>query len=246
MAENNSHVRSEFVHDVFSHIAGRYDVMNSVLSFNQHKLWRKFTMRKMAVKKGAHCLDLATGTADWAIALAEQIGREGRVIGLDFCQEMLDVGEKKVQQRHLGDRIELVRGNAMDIPYPDNTFDYVTIGFGLRNVPDISRVIREMKRVVKPGGLVVSLELSKPTWPPFRALYYFYFYRILPFVGRLAVGKAEPYKWLPESLIEFPDRFALAKLFAEAGLEHIEHYALTGGICALHMGRKPQPALTSS
>ncbi|MCI0184355.1 MAG: demethylmenaquinone methyltransferase [Acidibacillus sp.] len=240
MADNHSHVRSEFVHDVFSQIAGRYDVMNSILSFNQHKLWRKFTMRKMNVRKGAKCLDLATGTADWAISLADTTGKEGHIVGLDFCQEMLDVGETKVKRRGLTDRIELIRGNAMDIPYQDSMFDYVTIGFGLRNMPDIPRVIGEMKRVVKPGGLVVCLELSKPTWPPFRALYYFYFYRILPFVGRLAVGKAEPYKWLPESLIEFPDRFALAKLFSEAGLEHVDHYALTGGICALHIGRKPK------
>ncbi len=241
MSENNTRVHSEFVHDVFSQIAGRYDVMNSVLSFNQHKFWRKFTMRKINVHPGAKCLDLATGTADWAISLAETSGADGHVVGLDFCQEMLDVGEVKVKRHHLTDCIELIRGNAMDIPYPENTFDYVTIGFGLRNVPNVLRVVEEMKRVVKPGGLVVSLELSKPTWPPFRALYYFYFYRILPFIGRLVVGKAEPYKWLPESLIEFPDRFALAKLFAEAGLEHIEHYALTGGICALHIGRKPQP-----
>lgn len=240
MADNHSHVRSEFVHDVFSQIAGRYDLMNSILSFNQHKLWRKFTMRKMNVRKGAKCLDLATGTADWAISLADTTGKEGHIVGLDFCQEMLDVGETKVKRRGMTDRIELIRGNAMDIPYQDSMFDYVTIGFGLRNMPDIPRVIGEMKRVVKPGGLVVCLELSKPTWPPFRALYYFYFYRILPFVGRLAVGKAEPYKWLPESLIEFPDRFALAKLFSEAGLEHVDHYALTGGICALHIGRKPK------
>ncbi|MHB1685166.1 MAG: demethylmenaquinone methyltransferase [Bacilli bacterium] len=238
MAQSNARVHTDFVHDVFSHIAGRYDIMNSVLSFNQHKFWRKFALKKMQVKHGAHCLDVATGTGDWAIALAKAAGPEGQVIGLDFCQEMLDVAEPKLAREHVDSRVELIRGNAMALPYADNSFDYATIGFGLRNVPDVPQVLQEMRRVVKPGGLVVSLELSKPTAPAFRALYYFYFNRILPLIGRLAVGKAEPYRWLPESLIDFPDRIALAALFADAGLEQVDHYALTGGICALHMGRK--------
>ncbi len=192
----------------------------------------------MRVQRGAHCLDVATGTGDWAIALAKAAGPQGQVVGLDFCQEMLDVAEPKLAREHVDGRVELVRGNAMALPYPDNSFDCATIGFGLRNVPDVPQVLREMMRVVKPGGLVVSLELSKPTGPVFRGLYYFYFNRILPLIGRLAVGKAEPYRWLPESLVDFPDRITLAGMFADAGLRQIDHYALTGGICALHMGRK--------
>ncbi|MHB1627455.1 MAG: demethylmenaquinone methyltransferase [Bacilli bacterium] len=238
MAQSNTRVHTDFVHDVFSHIAGRYDIMNSVLSFNQHKLWRKFAMNKMQVKQGAHCLDVATGTGDWAIALAKAAGPRGQVVGLDFCQEMLDVAEPKLSRMRVTDQVELVRGNAMALPYEDNAFDCATIGFGLRNVPDVPQVLREMTRVVKPGGMVVALELSKPTAPVFRALYYFYFNRILPLIGRLAVGEAEPYRWLPESLIDFPDRETLAAMFADTGLLQVDHYALTGGICALHMGRK--------
>ena len=197
-------------------------------------------MAKMNVPSGSNCLDVATGTGDWALALAKAVGSQGRVVGLDFCQEMLDVAEPKLQQGGVAKVTELVHGNAMALPFQDASFDFATIGFGLRNVPDIVQVLREMTRVVKPGGMIVSLELSKPTWKPFRALYYFYFYRMLPVIGKMAVGKWAPYRWLPQSLVAFPDRFALAAIFTEAGLEHVEHYALTGGICALHSGRKPK------
>ncbi len=240
MANPDASVHSEFVHDVFSHIAKRYDVMNSVLSFYQHKLWRRFAMKHMKVQLGAQCLDVATGTGDWAIALAQAAGTTGNVVGLDFCQEMLDVAAPKLTRAGLDGRTELIYGNAMALPFEEDRFDYASIGFGLRNVPDILQVLREMTRVVKPGGMVVSLELSKPTWKPFRALYYFYFYHMLPFIGKLAVGRSEPYRWLPESLIPFPDRFKLAALFQEAGLVNVRHFALTGGICALHIGIKPQ------
>jgi demethylmenaquinone methyltransferase/2-methoxy-6-polyprenyl-1,4-benzoquinol methylase len=233
------HVEPEFVRDVFAHIAPRYDTMNSILSFNMHKHWRKVAMRQMAVREGAKCLDVATGTADWAIALADAAGAGGHVVGLDFCQEMLDIGERKIADHRLQNRIDLLHGNALALPFADHAFDAVTIGFGLRNVPDIGRVLSEMRRVVKPGGIVVSLELSKPEFAPFRALYYAYFYHILPFIGKLAVGKAEPYRWLPESLIPFPGRFELAQMMSEAGLVRVRHLALTGGICALHVGYKP-------
>ncbi len=239
MAQEKAHAQPDFVHDVFSHIAKRYDVMNSVLSFNVHKLWRRFAMRRMLVLQDARCLDVATGTADWAIALAREAGAGGHVVGLDFCREMLEVGERKIAREGLADTVELVHGNAMALPFADDSFDFATIGFGLRNVPDIQHVLREMARVVRPGGMVVSLELSKPDWKPFRALYYAYFYHILPLVGRLAVGRSEPYRWLPESLIPFPDRHGLAGMFVDAGLEQVENHALTGGICALHIGRKP-------
>jgi len=240
MAKGETRVKADFVHDVFAQIAGRYDVMNSILSFNQHKRWRRFTMQKMQLKPGDHCLDVATGTADWAIAMAHTVGKSGHVMGLDFCQEMLDVAEPKLIRHHVEDHTTLLHGNAMAMPFESDTYDVATIGFALRNVPDVAQVIREMARVVKPGGKVVSLELSKPDFPPFRALYYFYFYRILPFIGRAAIGKDGPYRWLPESLRAFPDRLTLANMFADAGLERVEHYPLTFGICALHIGYKPQ------
>jgi demethylmenaquinone methyltransferase / 2-methoxy-6-polyprenyl-1,4-benzoquinol methylase len=229
--------KEEFVHSVFESIAPKYDLMNNILSFRQHKYWRKFTMNKMNVQEGQTAIDLCCGTCDWTISLAQK-SNSGKIIGLDFSQNMLDYGALKIAELGLGQQVTLVRGNAMSLPYEDNSFDYATIGFALRNVPDLEQVIREMKRVVKPGGRIVSLELSKPTWQPFKALYFFYFQKVLPLLGKLIVKRYEQYKWLPESLIHFPDHKQLAEIFRKTGLSEVEAYPLTGGIAALHIGMK--------
>ncbi len=227
------------VHRVFSQIAKRYDFMNTVLSFQQHKRWRRFTMNKIHIPLGAKVIDVAAGTGAWSFALAEQVGSTGSVVGIDFCQEMLDVAiERKNLTSLQNEELRFVCGDAMNMPFADNEFDYATIGFALRNVPDVLSCIREMARVVKPGGMVVSLELSKPDFVPLRALYYFYFYRILPYIGALLAGNREAYAWLPESLTHFPNRLGLEALFREAGLTNVESYPLSGGIAALHVGRK--------
>ncbi len=231
--------KEEFVHSVFESIAPKYDRMNDILSFQRHRYWRKFTMDKLAIHPGASALDLCCGTCDWTISLAEASGT-GRIVGLDFSQNMLDIGQEKVREAGLSDRIELIQGNAMQLPFADNLFDLVTIGFGLRNVPDIEQVLLEMQRVVKPGGRVVCLELSKPTWQPFKALYYFYFRKVLPLLGKLIAKRYEEYRWLPESLIQFPDHRELAAMFRGTGLVQVEAYPLTGGIAALHIGAKNQ------
>ncbi|TCP69828.1 demethylmenaquinone methyltransferase [Baia soyae] len=229
--------KEKFVHGVFQSIAKDYDRMNTLLSFRRHKAWRKFAMKKMNVQPGQTALDICCGTCDWTLALAEASG-DGNVVGLDFSSNMLEIGRQKVQDSGRSDQIELVQGNAMSLPFEDSSFDYVTIGFALRNVPDYVQVIKEMKRVVKPGGLVVSLELSKPTWKPFRKLYYFYFQRLLPLLGKLFANRYEQYSWLPESLIAFPDYEELASVMKnEVGLE-VDVYPLTAGITALHVGRK--------
>jgi demethylmenaquinone methyltransferase/2-methoxy-6-polyprenyl-1,4-benzoquinol methylase len=237
MTIRQAKTKEQFVHEVFESIAPKYDKMNDILSFRRHKAWRKFTMRKMDVKPGGTAIDLCCGTCDWTISLAEASGT-GRIVGLDFSQNMLDYGARKINRLGLSDRVELVRGNAMSLPYEDNTFDYATIGFALRNVPDLVTVIEEMRRVVKPGGMVVSLELSKPTWQPFKSLYYFYFQRLLPLLGKLLADRYEQYKWLPESLIQFPDHKQLADIFRKTGLQDVSAYPLTGGIAALHIGIK--------
>ncbi|MFC7442132.1 demethylmenaquinone methyltransferase [Laceyella putida] len=230
--------KATFVLQVFESIAKDYDRMNTLLSFYQHKRWRKFTMKKMAVKPGDTAIDVCCGTGDWAIALAEA-SHTGRVVGLDFSANMLQVAQAKLSEKGLEQRVELVEGNAMQLPFPDHSFDHATIGFALRNVPDLVQVLKEMKRVVKPGGQIVSLELSKPTWPPFRAVYFLYFERILPWLGKLFANRYEQYRWLPESLIHFPDYMELARIMREeVGLIDVEVYPLTGGITALHIGRK--------
>ncbi|MBA4543137.1 MULTISPECIES: demethylmenaquinone methyltransferase [Thermoactinomyces] len=232
--------KTKFVHEVFESIAKNYDWMNTLLSFRMHKLWRRFAMKKMAVKPGDTALDVCCGTCDWTISLAKSSGT-GRIVGLDFSANMLKVGKGKVEKAGLDGQVELIQGDAMQLPFPDHTFDHATIGFALRNVPDIVQVLNEMKRVVKPGGQVVSLELSKPSWPPFRAVYYLYFERILPLLGKWFAGSYEQYRWLPESLMQFPGYHELARIMAEdVGLQDVQVYPLSGGIAALHIGRKPE------
>lgn len=229
--------KQQHVHAVFESIAPKYDMMNDVLSFRRHKAWRRFTMRKMDVKPGQSSLDLCCGTCDWTIALAKASGT-GKTVGLDFSRNMLNIGQAKIDKLGMSDQISLTQGNAMELPFPDNSFDFVTIGFGLRNVPDIVQVLREMKRVVKPGGKIVCLELSKPTWQPFKGLYYFYFEKLLPLLGKWLVKRYEQYRWLPESLAAFPDLQALAELFRNVGMRNVKAYPLTGGVAALHIGTK--------
>jgi len=194
-------------------------------------------MRKMQVFEGAKCLDLCCGTADWTIQLAEAAGPTGVVKGLDFSENMLAVGQKKVDS--LGHKnIELIHGNAMELPFGDHSFDYVTIGFGLRNVPDYYQVIKEMYRVLKPGGTVVCLETSQPTVPLFREAYSFYFGKVMPQVGRLLAKSFEDYNWLQESTTVFLDRVALKELFERAGFMQVEIKSFAGGAAAMHLGKK--------
>ncbi|WP_020616682.1 demethylmenaquinone methyltransferase [Paenibacillus daejeonensis] len=229
--------KEQHVHSVFESIAPKYDMMNDLISFGRHKAWRKFTMRKMAMKPGDTAIDLCCGTCDWTIDIAHT-SKKGGIVGLDFSQAMLDVGKGKVAKLGLADQISLVQGNAMDLPFPDNHFDYATIGFGLRNVPDLVKVLQEMQRVVKPGGQVVCLEMSKPGWQPFKFFYYLYFQQIMPLIGKFVAKRHEQYKWLPESLVHFPDRERLAEIYREIGLQQVKAYSFAGGVAALHMGTK--------
>ncbi|MFG6118458.1 MULTISPECIES: demethylmenaquinone methyltransferase [Thalassobacillus] len=229
--------KEERVHHVFEKIYQRYDVMNSVISFQRHKAWRKDVMNKMDVKKGEKALDVCCGTGDWTVALADKVGKDGKVIGLDFSHNMLSVGIKKKLEYGMS-QIEFEHGNAMDLPFEDNSFDYVTIGFGLRNVPDYLQVLKEMARVVKPGGKVICLETSQPTMPGFRQAYYFYFKYIMPVFGKLFARSYREYSWLHESARDFPGKEELKQMFEEAGLSNIKVKSFTGGVAAMHMGEK--------
>ncbi|WP_332693357.1 demethylmenaquinone methyltransferase [Halalkalibacter lacteus] len=232
-----THTKEERVHQVFESIYKKYDVMNSVISFQRHKAWRKDTMKRMNVQKGDHALDVCCGTADWAIALGEEVGSTGHVEGLDFSQNMLKIGKDKVEKRNL-QQVNLVHGNAMELPYEDNHFDFVTIGFGLRNVPDYMQVLKEMHRVTKPGGMTVCLETSQPTIPVFKQLYFFYFRQVMPVFGKLFAKSYDEYSWLQESTMSFPTREKLADMFREAGFVDIEVKPYSGGVAAMHLGKK--------
>ncbi|MBE3596141.1 MAG: demethylmenaquinone methyltransferase [Hydrogenibacillus sp.] len=227
-----------FVYRVFEAIAPRYDLMNTLLSFGVHKHWRRKMLAMMRVRPGASALDVASGTGDLALAVRRAVGPKGRVVGVDFSPKMLALAREKARRRGFED-VDWVEGDATALPFADGVFDYATIGFALRNVPDIDRTLQEMTRVVRPGGLVVSLELSKPVVPVFRELYYAYFEHVLPLLGRLVARRYEEYRWLPESLKTFPDHRALADRFRRAGLVDVQVKLLTGGIAAIHLGRKP-------
>lgn len=230
--------KEQHVHRVFESIARQYDMMNSILSFGRHKAWRNFTMKQMNVGVGESALDVCCGTGDWTFSLAEATGETGEVIGLDFSKNMLEISAEKLNRKNFN-HCHFVHGNAMSLPYEEHSFHYATIGFALRNVPDIEQVLLEMKRVVKPGGMVVSLELSKPIWPVFKQLYYVYFNHILPLLGKMFADRFEQYRWLPESLKNFPDSRQLASIFEQSGLEDVHTHLLYGGIAAVHIGYKP-------
>lgn len=229
--------KEQHVHEVFESISESYDKMNSVISFQQHIKWREDTMKRMAVKKGSKCLDVCCGTADWTIALAQATGESGVVKGLDFSQNMLKVGQQKTATIP---QIELIHGNAMELPFEDNSFDFVTIGFGLRNVPDYLQVLREMHRVVKPGGMVVCLETSQSEIPGYRQLFRFYFKYIMPIFGKLFAKSYKEYSWLQESANDFPGMKKLAQMFKDAGLKNVTYKAYSGGAAAVHIGFKEE------
>ncbi|QUW22109.1 demethylmenaquinone methyltransferase [Sporosarcina sp. Marseille-Q4063] len=227
--------KEEKVHDVFEKISADYDKMNSVISFNQHIKWRDDIMRRMAVRDGASALDVCCGTADWTIALAKAVGASGDVTGLDFSESMLEAGKSKVQPYP---NISLIHGNAMELPFPDETFDYVTIGFGLRNVPDYEKVLSEMKRVLKPGGMIACLDTSQPELPVYRQLFRFYFKFIMPIFGKLLAKSYSEYSWLQESAEEFPGMKKLAELFSDVGFKNVSFKSYSGGAAAGHVGFK--------
>lgn len=229
--------KEQRVHKVFEKISDNYDKMNSVISFQQHIKWRKDTMKRMNVKPGSKALDVCCGTGDWTIALAEAVGPAGQVTGLDFSQNMLNVGIEKVKNLGLK-QVNLIHGNAMELPFPDNSFDYVTIGFGLRNVPDYLQVLKEMNRVLKPGGIAVCLETSQPTLIGYKQLYYFYFKFIMPLFGKLFAKSYQEYAWLNESARSFPGMRELAQMFETAGFKDVFYKPYSGGAAAVHIGNK--------
>ena len=229
--------KEERVHHVFEKVYKKYDSMNSIISFQRHKAWRKDVMKRMQVEKGAKALDVCSGTGDWSVSLAEAVGEDGEVIGLDFSKNMLSVAEEKKEELDLK-QLQLVHGDAMEMPFNDQVFDYVTIGFGLRNVADYQTVLKEMYRVVKPGGKVVCLETSQPTLIGFRQLYYLYFRYIMPLLGRLFAKSYKEYSWLQESARDFPDKKELRQMFLVAGFSKVQIKSYTGGVAAMHMGFK--------
>ncbi len=230
--------KEQFVHELFATIAHRYDLLNSLLSFNRDRYWRRLAVERTGLAAGQKGLDVCCGTGLMTVEQARRVSPGGKVVGLDFCRSMLTVAVGNIAKTPYGPVIELVEGNAMALPFAEDSFDCATIGFALRNVPDIKAVLAELRRVVRPGGRVVSLELAKPSVPVFKQLYYLYFEQILPLLGRVGIGADGPYRWLPESLRRLPHQAEICRLFGEVGLRDAAYEELTGGIVAVHTGVK--------
>jgi len=225
--------KAAYVHRAFTAIAGRYDLLNTLLSFNRDRRWRRSTVSSLELKGSETVLDVATGTGKLALELQKRVGASGRVVGIDFCEPML---QKAKGQAH---NIHLLLATSEGLPFPDNSFDGATIGFALRNVPDIEKTLRETTRVIKPGGKIVCLEFSRPRHPIMRSLHRFYLLRVLPTVGWLISGDKEAYLYLPRSIMEFPCAEELKAVMEKAGLERVQFRFLTWGVVAVHIGTKP-------
>ncbi|BCV21428.1 bifunctional demethylmenaquinone methyltransferase/2-methoxy-6-polyprenyl-1,4-benzoquinol methylase UbiE [Moorella sp. Hama-1] len=230
--------KEDYVRGIFNTIAPRYDLLNTLLSFNCDRGWRRFTVARTGLGPGDQALDVCCGTGMLSLELARKVAPGGRVVGLDFSPAMLQVARQRLADSHYDRSVELVEGNALELPFADNTFDCATIAFGLRNLPDVKRGLAEMQRVVRPGGRVVSLELAKPSWPFFKQVYYFYFDYLVPLLGRLGIGRDGPYSYLPRSLKGYPHQEEILQYFKDLGLVEARYYELTGGIVAVHVGIK--------
>lgn len=228
---------STAVKEMFAGIAGRYDLLNHVLSLNIDKRWRRLVadeLRDILERKNAAVLDVACGTGDLSLELSHDA--EARIIGTDFCRPMLDVAHKKTLA--VNARIPYIEADAMTLPVADASFDAATIAFGLRNLPNYENGLKELWRVLKPGGKLVVLECSHPRLPVFRELYEFYFSTVLPRIGGLVSGSRAAYTYLPESVSKFPEQDALAELMRSCGFSDVRFQNLTGGIAAIHVGTK--------
>ncbi|MDT7541814.1 MAG: demethylmenaquinone methyltransferase / 2-methoxy-6-polyprenyl,4-benzoquinol methylase [Acidobacteriota bacterium] len=220
---------------MFARISSRYDLLNHLLSANTDKRWRALVVRRVCAElpRGARALDVACGTGDLSLALSA--GGEAHVTGLDFCRPMLDLAAHK----SAGRAIRYVEGDALALPFADCTFDVVTIAFGLRNVANVEGGLRELLRVLKPGGRALVLEFSQPVVPGLRGLYRLYFNVVLPRIGGLLSGSRSAYEYLPDSVSRFPDQRRLAEMMREVGFEQVGFENLTGGVAALHVGTRP-------
>ncbi len=227
------------VRKMFGEIAGRYDFVNHVLSGGVDRYWRWRTVRKVRPSGNRPVLDVCTGTGDLALAYHRATRGTTPVIGSDFCREMLVIGEQKGRRVGASGSLTFVEADAQQLPFPDDCFQIVCVAFGLRNIADMDRGLREMTRVCSPDGHVAVLEFTMPRWQPFRGIYRWYFRRVLPRIGQLlARNRSDAYNYLPESVGEFPEREALTERMQAAGLCRTRYHSLSLGIATLYVGCK--------
>ncbi len=230
--------KAGMVAEVFSSVAGKYDIMNDVMSFGIHRLWKKIALQHTGLKAGDSALDLAGGTGDLTIALSKQVGPGGEVILSDINPAMLEAGRARLLDKGIAGNVRFVEANAEALPFDDNRFHCVTMAFGLRNVTDQNKALRSIHRVLKPGGRLLVLEFSKPVAPGLNKLYDFYSFNILPKMGKLIANDEDSYRYLAESIRMHPDQPTLKAMMQDAGFERCTWHNMTGGIVALHKGFK--------
>jgi len=229
--------KEKLVKGVFDSVASNYDLMNDVMSFGIHRLWKQYAIDIANVKKGDAILDLASGTGDLIKLYHKKIGNSGRIVSSDINEAMLDEGKRNlINSGVLG--IEFVQANAEKLPFEDNSFDLVSIAFGLRNVTDKDKALSEMSRVLKPGGVLIVLEFSKTTNPVLEKIYDAYSFNLIPKFGSWFAGDEDSYQYLAESIRKHPDQETLKQMIIDAGFDMCEYQNLTGGVVAIHKGIK--------
>ncbi len=237
-SEVNTQAKAGMVAEVFHSVASRYDLMNDLMSAGIHRIWKRFTIELSGVRSGNAVLDIAGGTGDLAARFADIVGPTGQVVLADINDSMLKVGRDKLLDNGRLGNLEFVQADAQSLPFPDESFDCVTIAFGLRNVTDKDTALRSMLRVLKPGGRLLVLEFSKPVNPLLSKVYDTYSFRLLPLMGRLVTNDADSYQYLAESIRMHPNQETLKDMMEDAGFSNCEYHNMTGGVVALHKGVK--------
>ena len=230
--------KQKLVAGVFHSVAQKYDVMNDVMSFGVHRLWKRYTLEMAGLRSGMKVLDLAGGTGDLAALFSPRVGPTGKIVVADINSSMLEVGREKLADKGLVGNMEFVQANAECLPFADNHFDVVSIAFGLRNVTDKDKALQSMWRVLKPGGRLLVLEFSKPEHELLSKVYDQYSFKLLPMMGKLIANDAESYRYLAESIRMHPDQETLKQMCLTAGFDRCEFFNLTGGVVALHRAFK--------
>lgn len=230
--------KSKLVESVFHSVASKYDLMNDVMSFGLHRLWKKFTIEQSGVRPGHYVLDLAGGTGDLAKAFAKRVGSRGLTVLSDINASMLAEGRRRLLDEGIVNNIAFVEADAEKLPFKENYFDCITIAFGLRNVTDKMAALRSMYHVLKPGGKLLVLEFSKPILPILNKVYDQYSFRIIPEIGKWITGDKASYEYLVESIRKHPDQETLKNHMEKCDFEDVSYHNLTGGIVALHKGFK--------
>ncbi|MEJ6952147.1 demethylmenaquinone methyltransferase [Natronospora cellulosivora (SeqCode)] len=225
------------IYNYFQSIHKKYEFMNNIMSFGMHNLWRKDIIKNLKIQKGKTALDICCGTGAITTALGKELSEEGKVIGLDFSENMLKVAQESITDKKLKN-VSLVKGNAMNLPFENEEFDYVIISFGLRNVENHKKAIEEMYRVVKKEGQVVCLETSRPKLAVYKDLYFFYLQKVIPILGKYIANNYAAYNWLQKSTMSFMDKDKLSNLFIKTGFKKIKVKSYCGGVAAMYQFKK--------